>query len=247
MSLNLNYTHKNEINLNAKLIDECIRMYGVECKLVLVDKANIDPTVFGDWSNFSAEYADTFLIHLLPENGDDLDRTYSFGDFGFNDFSTSTVFMSAIEFNSCKLDIKTLQSSLVIFPSNRVLEITDVEHQVPGINHLWSYSDAKSAYKLTLRTYEFKLHDDIGGKAMFTTDLKEFVDIENPENELNEKIQEYDSLDNYFETLVNEKDNLEYESEIKESTIVNPENIEKPNEVTRKPIIVNGEKDPFGW
>lgn len=243
--MNLNFTHKNDYNLNKKLIDEMIKMYGIECKLLLVEKNHVDPEVFGDWDSINTN-CEVKYVHLLPNGSDDIDHQYPFGDFGFNTFETSTVFLSAYEFEYNNLSIKQLLSSLIVFPSNKVLEITDVQHQVPGINNLWSYSDEKSAYKLTLRTYEFRLHDETDGNLMCSTELgdefsKEFID-EDLKDTIEEKKDNYDVLDNYFDKLLKQKDDIEYESEIRSVTRVNDNNDNK-----KSPIVINNEKDPFGW
>ena len=179
-----------------------------------------------------------------------MDHQYPFSDFGFNTFDTMSTFLSAYEFERNSLDIKTLLSSLIVFPSNKVLEITDVQHQVPGVNHLWSYSDEKSAYKLTLRTYEFRLHDETDGNLMSTTELgDEFSDefggpnIDEIKNEYSNEKENYDVLNNYFDTLLKQKNDYEYEAEIKESTIVKDDTTYG----SKKPVVVNNEKDPFGW
>lgn len=247
--MNFNFSHKNDYNLNKKLIDELIRSYGIECKLLIVEKNHVDPEVFGDWDSIRTDDARVHIIHLLPENADDMDRQYPFSDFGFNTFDTISTFLSAYEYELNKLDIKTLLSSLIVFPSNKVLEITDVQHQVPGINHLWSYADEKSAYKLTLRTYEFRLHDETNGNLMSTTELgNEFStefgcpDLDKIEDEIQEETENYDVLNGYFDKLLKDSKDIEYESEIKESTTVR-----EGNSSDKKPVVINNEKDPFGW
>jgi hypothetical protein len=238
--MNLNFTHKNDYNLNKKLIDEMIRMYGIECKLLLVEKNHVDPEVFGDWDSINTK-CEVKSIHLLPENADDMDHSYPFGDFGFNTLDTSTVFLSAYEFECNSLTIKQLLSSLIVFPSNKVLEITDATHQVPGVNHLWSYSDEKSAYKLTLRTYEFRLHDETDGNTMCSVEVSDDFSPEfgGLEDKLENTKDNYDPLDGYFDTLLKEKSDVEYEAEVRESTII--------NDNKKSPVVVNNEKDPFGW
>lgn len=242
MSFNLNFSHKNEYALNVNLIDECIRLYGIEAKFIITHKKNVDPVVFGDWSSVKTDGRNIFDVHLLPANADDLDHgSYRFSDFGFNNFDTSEVFISAKEVAKYNLAIETMMSSLVVLPSNQVFEVTNVEHQVPGINHQWAYSDAKSAFKLTLRVYEFKMHDEIE-----QPDLINSLEVESHE-ELHPKVDNYDALDGYFETLLKQEKDQDYEAEIKDLNSVKI--YQEPNLDRRefKPVVNTDEKDPFGW
>ena len=196
--INFNFSHSNEYVLNIDLIDEFIHLYGIETRLLITEKKNIDVSVFG-------------------EGG------YEFNDFGFNSFDSFNGFISSIEASKYNLTIKKLLGSLVVLPSNKVLEITNVEHQNPSINNLWSYSDQKSCFKLSLRTYEFKLHDEIEKGSNVNS-----LEVEDTEEDIS-----FDSLDGYFETLLKEKEKIEYEAET------------KPNK--EEAIVNNDERDPFGW
>lgn len=243
--MNFNFTHKNEYVLNVNLIDEAIRLYGIDAKILVTDKNNVDIEVFGDWSSVKTDNKNIFDVHLLPANADDLDRgNYMFSDFGLNIQDSCEVFISAKEVSKYNLDMHTMLSSLVIFPSNKVMEITNVEWQVPGINNLWAYSDAKSAYKLTLRAYEFKLHDFEGN--MNNSDLVNTLETESKED-TEIQYENYDVLDGYFETLLKEKEDLQYEAEVKDLNSVKV--YEEPNLDKRefKSVVNTEEKDPFGW
>lgn len=243
--MNFNFTHKNEYVLNVNLIDEAIRLYGIDAKILVTDKNNVDIEVFGDWSSVKTDNKNIFDVHLLPSNADDLDRgNYMFSDFGLNIQDSCEVFISAKEVSKYNLDMHTMLSSLVIFPSNKVMEITNVEWQVPGINNLWAYSDAKSAYKLTLRAYEFKLHDFEGN--MNNSDLVNTLETESKED-TEIQYENYDVLDGYFETLLKEKEDLQYEAEVKDLNSVKV--YEEPNLDKRefKSVVNTEEKDPFGW
>ena len=134
-----------------------------------------------------------------------------------------------------------MMSSLVVFPSNQVFEITNVEHLVPGINHLWSYSDAKSAFKLTLRVYEFKMHDELEQQDLINT-----LEVESQE-ELHSKVENYDVLDGYFETLLKQEKDQDYEAEIKDLNSVKVYQEQNLDKRDFKPTVITDENDPFGW
>lgn len=242
MSTNFNFSHSAEYDLNIKLIDEFIRLYGIECRLLLSKKQNIDPVVFGDWSSIKTNKTDVFDIHIYSESADNFERdSYQFTDFGFNISDTMAGYISIVEANQYNLTIEKFISSLILLPSNKFLEVTDVEYQVPGMNNLWAYSDRKSAYKLTLRTYEFKLHDHLDqSSAISTMEVESVDDIEETE-------KSYDILDGYFETLLKKEDDIHIESEVKDLNSVKDANAQSDNERVFKPIVNNDEDDPFGW
>lgn len=224
--MNFNFTHSNEYLLNIDLIDEFITLYGTDVKLLITEKKNLDRTVFGDWSSIKTNDKDVFDIYVYPENTDAYESNgYRFGDFGFVSTDNATVFISIKSASKYNLTIEQLMSSLIIFPSNKVMEITDVEYQVPNINNLWAYSDQKSCYKLSLRTYEFKPHDEIDNNVN-TLEVEKVEDFENMK-------ENFDSLDNYFETLLKEKSDIEYEAEVKATN--------------DKTVVNKDENDPFGW
>jgi hypothetical protein len=240
--MNFNFSHKNDYALNTRLIDELIRLYGVESRFILTEKKNLDEVVFGDWSSIKTNNQDIFDVHLLPASPDDIDRgDYMFSDFGFNNFNSTEVFISAYEVARYGLSIEKMMSSLIVLPSNQIFEVTDVEHLVPGMNNLWAYSDAKSAFKLTLRVHEFKAHDETE-----PADLVNTLEVES-HSDLHNKMDNYDALDGYFETLLKQSDEQDYEAEVKEAN--NVKEYKEPNldEKILKPIYNTDEKDPFGW
>lgn len=250
MSINLNFTHKNEYKLHNDVIAEAISMYGTECKLILTQKQNVDESVFGDWSNIATNGTNIFDVHVLSVDQDDIERTeYQFTDYGLNYLYNNAVYISTKELARYRLSMESLYNSLLVFPSNQVMEVVNVEFKVPGINNLWAFSDTKSVLKLSLNTYQFKLHDQIEG-----ADLVNTIEVEgNTPGEIAENIAEakenYDILDNYFESLLKTKDTQEYEAEVKDATIEVDQNsgIVDTDLNNPKPVVDNNETDPFGW
>ena len=243
--MNFNFSHSNEYNLHTNLTDEFIKLYGIQSKLILTKKENPDSVVFGDWSSIKTDGKNIFDVHLYSENTAEFDGSYDFTEFGFASSDSTTVYISSVEAYEYGLTIEKMLSSLIVLPSNKVLEVTDVEHQVPNINNLWAYSDAKTAFKLTLRTYEFKLHDNIE-----QTDLVNTLEVDSEESNIEEDVQEtldaYQSLDNYFDTLLRNETKLTKEAEVKNTVPTSVENSTN-NERQYKPVVNNDETDPFGW
>lgn len=265
---NFNFSHKNEYLLNHSMIRECIHLYGVICKLVVTEKVNLDSTVFGDFSAIKTNANNVFSIHMLPENTEDVDRLqYEYNEFGFNNYDTSIGFISTSDLPE-GLNVSNLVGCLMVLPSNQILEIADCEIRVPGINNLWTYSDQVSVYKLTLRPYEKRVSDEIDSQSVINTlETNGDVNID----ELNAEAEVFDSLDGYFETLLNTKEKQDYQAEVEplaeskevdNSTEIVTEKREKelnrePDTLEQKvknkdrrvikPVVDTSEKDPFGW
>lgn len=250
MAINLNFTHKAEYGLHNNLIAEAISIYGVACKLIITLKQNIDFTVFGDWSNVKTNGTNIFDIYVLPSDQSDLERNeYQFSDFGLNYLYSNEVFISSKDLAKLGLNLEALYSALLVFPSNQVMEVTDVDFKVPGVNNLWAYTDLKSVIKLTLNSYQFKLHDDIEDKDMINTLENTGDSPEEIEESIEEQKENYQVLDNYFETLLNVKNTQDIDSEVLDCTVAvsQKSGIPDTDKADYKPIVETKEKDPFGW
>lgn len=249
MSINLNFTHKSEYQVHNNLIAEAIDIYGIQCKLLITIKENTDYTVFGDWSNIKTNGSTIFDINVLPSDQSDIEKEYQFTDFGLNYLYNNEVFISSKALAKLGINLEALYSALLVFPSNQIMEITDVDFKVPGVNNLWAFSDLKSVIKLTLNSYQFKNTDNIEDKHLINT-LE--VNSENPEtlqNDIEQQEENYKVLDNYFETLLRVKDSQDFDSEVRDCTteVKKPEKDSDFNEPLKKPIVDTKEVDPFGW
>lgn len=216
--MNFNITGKNDYSLQARHTHELIGLYGIKAKLLLTEKINYDASVFGDYQSIKTNKEDTFLIPMLPENSDTYDDIgVNFSEFGMLNVESINMFVSrkvidkvfeekfdeeGVEDEEYVVDsfspIKRLQSNLVILPSNRVMEITNVEFMVPGINNLFTEQDTKNVYKLTMKTYDVKLTDD----------------LESINDEDTETIGSYKELDSYFNELTNNHNTVEDEAKV---------------------------------
>lgn len=216
--MNLNFYNSPEYDLNRSLITEMISMYGVQVKFVKVKKINED-AVFKDYQHLVADKKDIIEMYALPENSESFDSNgYQFNAFGFTDLNNLSVFISVESFGEIKF--KEIVGNLIVLPSNKILEITDVTFQVPGINNDFVNNNSRTVYKLTLTPYEFKLTDNLS-------------DIQETKEELSPLDTSPKSLDNYFEELMKEKEDLEIELEVKDSQTVSKEtnlvdNFERP-------------------
>ena len=206
--MNLNFYNNPEYNLNKSLITEMISMYGIQVKFVKVKKINED-NLFKDYQHLVADKNDIIEMYALPENSDSFDSSgYQFNSFGFTDLNNLSVFISVESFGEIKF--KEIVGNLIVLPSNKILEITDVTFQVPGINNDFVNNNSRTVYKLTLTPYEFKLTDNLS-------------EIQKPSDDLSPLDTQPKSLDDYFEELMKEKEDLETELEVKDSQTVSKE------------------------
>lgn len=199
--MNFNINDNPEYDLNAGLIDEVINLYGVPVKFLITTKLNNDDSVFGDYSSIKTDNSKIFEIYALPENSDSWDSGgYNFSEFGMLNLDNVSVFISknTVE-NIMELDFKSLYNNLLVMPNNKILEVTDVQFEVPGINNLFTFKNTKSVYKLTLKPYSVKLTDEIDTKDISIDD------------------EDYNTLNNYFDELLDRKISLDTEMEIKPS------------------------------
>lgn len=197
--MNFNINNNPEYDLNTSLIDEIINLYGVPMKFLVTSKLNSDDVVFGDYSSIKTDNSRIFEIYALPETSESWDSGgYNFSEFGILNVDNCSVFISknTVE-NIIELDFKSLYNNLVVMPNNKIMEVENVQFEVPGVNNLFTYNNAKSVYKLTLKPYSVKLTDEI--------DVKD-ISFEDGED--------YETLDNYFEELTNIKKSQDDEMEI---------------------------------
>lgn len=228
--MNFNINDQPEYDLNANLIDEVINLYGIPGKFLITTKLNSDDSIFGDYSSIKTDNSKIFEIYMLPENSDSWDSGgYNFSEFGMLNMDSCTVFISknTVE-NIIETDFKALYNNIIIMPNNKIMEVTDVQFEVPGVNNLFTYNNTKSVYKLTLKPYSVKLTDELNMRDISIDDT-----------------EDYSTLDNYFDELLDNKNELTQEMEINPSVDV----IEKQPDVDvviQKPKISRLEDSVFG-
>lgn len=173
VNFNFNYSRRVEYNLQESLIREYINHYGILVKFIKTEKINRDDVVFGDFSHMKSNLKDIFDMYMLPENAEGFDSSYMFNDLGLFNFDNINLFVMKSDVDKTGLDLSTIVSNLVILPNNKIMEITSVDWQVPGLNNLYTQDDVKSVYKLSLVPYDNKLTDEIKSKDVYN----EFHDI----------------------------------------------------------------------
>jgi len=227
---NFNFTNQAEYALNTSLAQEMINLYGVLVKFLVTEKINIDDTVFDDYSHLKSDSSKIYDMYMLPENTEDWDtNSYGINNFGLVNFETVNLFAAKSNFDGSDHDeIKEIVGNVLVLPNNKVMEVTNAEITVPGVNNLFTYADAKSVYKLTCKPYDFKLINELNN-----TDISA------------DGVTPYETLDNYFQELINQGDAQDTEATItpQVDTVDNSTEIQ---EIVVKPIVDEEEVDPWG-
>lgn len=226
--MSFNFSHRAEYRLNSSMIKEVIELYGVPAKFIKVDPVNLDHTIFKDYSHLLS--LDSYDITVLPETSDAFETAnLPLQDFGILNFDNITLFIHADSIKEI-CNFNQLVGNLIVLQSNKVMEITFAELQVPGINNLFTYDDAKSVYKLTCKPYDFKANDEI-----------KHVDMRAEQKELPDQIRDFDALDAYFDQILNDTETRREETEVKPVVPV-----KDGEEITKKPIINKDVDDVWG-
>jgi hypothetical protein len=237
MNYNFNFNTNPEYDLNTSLIDEMINLYGILTKFLKVEKINQDDFVFKDYSSVKTNSIDSFEVYMLPENSENWDNgNYMYSEFGLLGTQNISLFCSKMSMETMGLDIKSVLGNLVVLPNNKIMEITNCDFEVPGINNLFTFNNQKSVYKFSLIPYNFKLEDELDTE-----------DIMHPDTEL-QGFTNYDTLDKYFDELTTVKQSQDYNAEINDTvqTIQKTNNINNTDIKINKPIIDKSEDDVWG-
>lgn len=222
--MNFNLSTRPEYNLIGACTTEVIDLYGVKCKLALVEKVNVS-SIVSEWASIKTDGSKVFDVCIMPQTPDMFDTMdYQFNSFGFLPADNMTAYISAAVLDPIT-PFKKAIGNLIVLPSNKVMEITDVNPLTEHAGNLYAYGDRKLVYQLRLVPYEFKIHDNITDKHLIgelkvedkeaevigelKTSLYKYKEKKvipsRPEAELEAVTREnYKVLDNYLETLSKE-------------------------------------------
>lgn len=203
--MNFNYTQSVDYTLQHSLTDELISLYGILVKLLLVEKINKDDLVFGDYSHIKTDPTKIFEVYGYPELTETWDNIgMNFNQYGMTNNETINLYFSKATMNTIFSDFgstgngfNNILGNLIVMPNNRIMEITDIEYEVPGVSNLFTQNDVKNVYKLICKTYDNKLSNET------TT-----TDIAAPDS------VDYTLLDAYFDSLNDNKTSVDTEAEV---------------------------------
>lgn len=224
--MNFNFSRKPEYDLNNSMGKELINLYGISVKILIVEKINNDNTVFGDFSHLKSDSEKIFDLPVMPEESEGWeDEGINFSAFGAFNNENISLFVHN-EYIKQILKITDVVGNLLIFPNNKLMEITHIDPLVPGLNNLFTSSNAKSILKLSCKPYNRKIIHELESEDL----------MYNPETSEDYNEGDFESLEKYFDELMQTTDDLYVETEIEESmNTVKPHDEE--DELIKKPII----------
>lgn len=159
MARNLNNRTK-DYNLAGMMTAELIDVYGFELTYVRTARYGHD-ILLGDIINYGTDKV--LKIVAMPENAESFDsRADIMNKFGLFTLDSMNLFISATTMSRiCNDDeIPSVVGDVIILPSGKYLEVLGIEHQVPGLNNNFVYSNKKNVYKISCGTFNFN-HDDL--------------------------------------------------------------------------------------
>lgn len=181
---NFNFTGTSDYSLNSQMIEEVINLYGVMVKFLVVEKINKDDIVFGDYSHLKSDSTKIYDIYMLPEESENFDSiNFAFNNGTLVNSETINLFMPTSALETIGLT-KGLTGNLIVLPSNKVMEITQESWETPGINNLFTNIDKKSVIKLSCKTYDNKLINELDSVDIVADDSVPFTTLDSYFNEL---------------------------------------------------------------
>lgn len=176
--MNFNFSTKPDYRLNTGLIDELIKLYGTPVRFIVTEKlmdsyntpndhesAGVlgSNVVFGDFKTLKTDaYRESLEFYVLLAENEEYPNgmSFMFNNFGMINDDTLQVFvslnsLSTLEDSNGNVHPKEIVSNLLLFPNGKLMEITDCQMHVPGVNNKFVYSNMPSCYQLSLKSYSF--------------------------------------------------------------------------------------------
>lgn len=206
MNFNL---HQNEYDLAGSQTQELIKLYGCCIKLLITQKINQE-FIFGDFSHIKVDNKACYELYAMPENSEDFEQYERLqSQFGVPMDTSINLYISKIsvfdlinpsenainEYDVTIQDsrIKDLLGSLIIVPSGKILEVTNIVLDCFGLNNVFLYNQLKNVYKFQCKTYVHKNADEIE-----TDNIIRDKDLNEKQGENLDMLNE---INTYFDTL----------------------------------------------
>ena len=161
MARKFNFNIKqNEYKTYGGLSAELIDLYGFELTYIKTTLLGHDK-VINDIQNFGTDK--TLKIMAYPENAEQFDeRGDILNKFGLFTMDSMNLFISAETVSRIcnENEVPSMVGDLILLPSGKYLEITSIEHQVPGINNQFVKNYSKNVFLVRCKTYSYN-HDEI--------------------------------------------------------------------------------------
>jgi hypothetical protein len=104
--------------------------------------------------------------------------------------------------------------NLVIFPDNKIMEVTNFEHEVQGNSNLFTYDNKKNVYSITLRSYVANRDDYSDASDITDSQSYDYEDFGNLDKIFNTDEEKYKDVTKRSQDQVLE-DEVIYPQEIR--------------------------------
>lgn len=185
MAWNLN-NKKQDYALSGAVTHELIDMYGLVVRYFSTELINED-NVLNEFQHLKIDNIKSFDISVYPEdleeykNNDDI-----LSKFGFTSTSSTNFFISAKTVSKIldsQNDITQMIGGVIKVPSGKLLEITNVDIEVPGINNLFLYNNQKNVFLLKTKPYAYNI-DEIDNDTKLEMEFDEDISYPTPSGDL---------------------------------------------------------------
>lgn len=156
MAFNFN-NYSNEYSLYNGVTAELIDLYGFGTTYIKTTKVNVD-RIYNEIQNLRADNSSVYNINVYPENTSGFDNQNDIlSRFGIMSFDTINLFISARTYITVYPDgmFKNGIGDLIILPSKKIFEITEIENQVQGVNNMFVYDNQKNVFVIKCKPYNY--------------------------------------------------------------------------------------------
>lgn len=185
MAWNLN-NKKQDYILQGAVTSELIDMYGLSVRYFSTELINED-NILNEFQHLKLDNLNAFDINVYPEDLEGFkDNDDILSKFGFTSTSSTNFFISSKTISKIfdsQNDITQMIGGVLKVPSGKLLEITNIDVEVPGINNLFLYNNQKNVFLLKTKPYAYNI-DDIDTDTKLEMEFNEDISYPTPSGDL---------------------------------------------------------------
>jgi hypothetical protein len=179
------------------------------------EKINKDFT-FKDFTHFKVAPDKATQIYVMPEDPNNWEDTETFNQFGFFNNGTQHVFITKDTILELypEIDESTetwrteLLNSLLLLPSNTLLEITNIEQYHENMNKLWAFQDQITSYRLAVKVYDANIGDE------GVSEIKDTIKLEEQDIFEKDEIVSTEDIDAFFSKIDEKRDERDHRAKL---------------------------------
>lgn len=185
MAWNLN-NKKQDYALSKTVTNEFIDMYGLIVRYFSTELIHED-NILNEFQHVKIDNTNAFDISVYPEdtagfqNNDDI-----LSKFGFMSSTSTNFFISAktVDFiMDSQKEITQMIGGVIKTPSGKLLEITNIDIEVPGINNMFLYNNQKNVFMLKTKPFIYN-SDEIDNETKLEMEFDDDISYPKPNGDL---------------------------------------------------------------